>query len=702
MSAPPPSDLNAFLDRLPGWVRHPESAWPEFLQELTRLMGADRAALFLLDPLNPSRVRQVTTHNLSRGYGERVLHLLPHLPGGSLLRSTTYRISVWNHIPGHPDASDTLKQLAREEGYTSAILVPLAFDGHRLGALTLYKDDGTFSPVDMEMLHLVAREFSILYHLIHADNLRRKQLLLLENTRQISRKIVTGEFTLRAGLKEILHVLRLLLTYERAFLLNADNDGRQVLASIPDTGESVALTGPLPVELLHGNGDRLPEILRPLQPFYDKIPSPRSWGLFPLESHRRTLGHLLIFRGETPHFSPGELEVLERFASQLSMFLSNVYLVLDIKRELEIQETLFRLSQKLRHQSTVHEVSRETLQEVMTFYHATEGLILLRTPRGWKIEANAGPAVEKDTLLEDPGGKLLRLLGDPPHPVLLSPDAFPVSLQEHLHSPYPHLAVPIHNTHHGLIGMLVVDLHPTMASTPTVDTLARLATELAGTILERLFAEEHILKTYQETLDLLLEALSAREHGTAEHTDRVTRWAMILGQEMGLNEDEMHILYWGALLHDIGKIGVPDSILQKPTSLTEEEWAWMRQHPEIGARILTRSHFLKSALDVVQHHHERWDGQGYPDGLKGTEIPRLARIFSVVDAFDAMTSDRPYRKALSTEEALKELERNRGTQFDPDVVDVFVRLVRERPEILKETRITPPAGGALKKFFRRI
>ena len=385
------------------------------------------------------------------------------------------------------------------------------------------------------------------------------------------------------------------------------------------------------------------------------------------------------------------------------MFLSNVYLILDIKRELEIQETLFRLSQKLRHQSTIREVSSEILREVMAFYQSTEGFVLLQTAEGWKVEATSGGVPENE---KNHAGyrarEILKALGDPPHPLLASPEEFPPSLQRWLRSPYPHLVVPIHNTHHGLIGLLVVDLHPSLSTAPMVDTLARLATELAGTILERLFAEEHILKTYQETLDLLLEALSAREHGTAEHTDRVTRWAMVLGRELGLNEDEMSILYWGALLHDIGKIGVPDSILQKPSALTDEEWNWMRQHPQIGARILSRSHFLESALEVVQYHHERWDGQGYPEGLRGTEIPRLARIFAVVDAFDAMTSDRPYRKAMSVEEALIELERNRGTQFDPEVVDVFVHLIRTRPDILKEARIIPPAGGALRKFFRRM
>lgn len=133
----------------------------------------------------------------------------------------------------------------------------------------------------------------------------------------------------------------------------------------------------------------------------------------------------------------------------------------------------------------------------------------------------------------------------------------------------------------------------------------------------------------------------------------------------------------GALLHDIGKLAIPDSILLKPGKLTEEEWAIMRKHPEYAYQMLYPIAYLRPALDIPYWHHERWDGKGYPRGLKGEEIPLSARIFAVVDAWDAMRSDRPYRKALSVEEALAEIEKGAGTQFDPKVVAAFLSLIRE-------------------------
>jgi HD-GYP domain-containing protein (c-di-GMP phosphodiesterase class II) len=132
----------------------------------------------------------------------------------------------------------------------------------------------------------------------------------------------------------------------------------------------------------------------------------------------------------------------------------------------------------------------------------------------------------------------------------------------------------------------------------------------------------------------------------------------------------------GALLHDIGKMGIPDAILFKPGPLTEEEWEMMRQHPTHAYDMLSPIAYLRPVLHIPYCHHEKWDGTGYPRGLKGGEIPLAARIFAVVDAYDAMTSDRPYRPAMSHEEAIAELRRCAGTQFDPEVVDVFLRVIR--------------------------
>ncbi|MEI6634855.1 MAG: HD domain-containing phosphohydrolase, partial [Chlamydiota bacterium] len=185
-------------------------------------------------------------------------------------------------------------------------------------------------------------------------------------------------------------------------------------------------------------------------------------------------------------------------------------------------------------------------------------------------------------------------------------------------------------------------------------------------------ALQQLKHSYNMTLHALVASLDAREHKTSNHSQRVCMYAIVLAKAMGLKYALIQNLSMGALLHDIGKLGVPDSILLKPGELTEEEWKLMRRHPEIGWNILRDIDFLEPALDVVLNHHEQWDGRGYPAGLKGESIPRGARIFLVVDALDTITTDRPYRAAVTFAEAFDELRRCRGTQFDPDVVDCFL------------------------------
>lgn len=178
-------------------------------------------------------------------------------------------------------------------------------------------------------------------------------------------------------------------------------------------------------------------------------------------------------------------------------------------------------------------------------------------------------------------------------------------------------------------------------------------------------------QTYDSTLVALSTALDARDHSTQGHTQRVTAYTVVLARCIGLDKADLVHIERGALMHDIGKIGIADSILLKPGPLSAEEWAEMRKHPELGHQILKAVPFLKETMPLVLCHHEHYDGRGYPQGLAGEAIPLGARLFAVADALDAITSDRPYRKARSFREAREELLRNTGTQFDPQAVEVF-------------------------------
>jgi len=188
---------------------------------------------------------------------------------------------------------------------------------------------------------------------------------------------------------------------------------------------------------------------------------------------------------------------------------------------------------------------------------------------------------------------------------------------------------------------------------------------------------------YRSTLQALTAALEARDAETHGHSERVVTFSMRLGREYGLNAAELKALEFGSLLHDIGKIGVPDAILRKPAKLTDEEWIRMREHPTHGQQILRGIKFLEGAARVVAQHHEKWDGSGYPLGLKGEDIDICARIFAVADAFDAITSDRVYRKGRPYEAAVAELDEWADRQFDPKIVAAFHRVPPEDWEELR-------------------
>ena len=194
---------------------------------------------------------------------------------------------------------------------------------------------------------------------------------------------------------------------------------------------------------------------------------------------------------------------------------------------------------------------------------------------------------------------------------------------------------------------------------------------------------------YRSTLKALTAALETRDSETHGHSERVVTYSLRLGREYGLNNEQMKSLEFGSLLHDIGKIGVPDSILRKPAKLTEEEWVRMREHPLHGQQILRGIEFLQGAARVVAQHHEKWDGTGYPLGLQGEEIDINARIFAVADAFDAITSDRVYRRGKPYEAAAQELDDWAGRQFDPKVVEAFHRVPKEDWEELHRQSLLP-------------
>lgn len=206
--------------------------------------------------------------------------------------------------------------------------------------------------------------------------------------------------------------------------------------------------------------------------------------------------------------------------------------------------------------------------------------------------------------------------------------------------------------------------------------LLAICSYLVSSILNRAISDA--VRAYDETIQGWAKALEMRDSETMGHSQRIVELTLTLAKKLGVKDIELFHMRRGSLLHDIGKMGIPDAILNKPDRLTEEEWTIMRKHPVYAREYLSEVSYLAPALDIPYFHHERWDGTGYPEGLKGEEIPFAARIFAIVDVWDALTSRRPYLETWSKEKALLYIQEQAGKHFDPHIVDVFVELIRNQ------------------------
>lgn len=206
--------------------------------------------------------------------------------------------------------------------------------------------------------------------------------------------------------------------------------------------------------------------------------------------------------------------------------------------------------------------------------------------------------------------------------------------------------------------------------------MLRYAEDLRKSYLHERHQREKLIQSQKATAITLAKAIEKRDRYTAGHTDRVTEYAILTAKQLDWPEERLAVLELAGHLHDVGKIGVPDAVLNKPGKLTVEEFEMMKAHPEIGEQILRGIDFLEALVPCVLYHHERYDGKGYPKGLSGEAIPIEGRLLAVSDTFDAMTSSRPYRKQLDPEQAIQEIKRCSGTQFDPNIVGIFLEIWR--------------------------
>jgi response regulator RpfG family c-di-GMP phosphodiesterase len=414
----------------------------------------------------------------------------------------------------------------------------------------------------------------------------------------------------------------------------------------------------------------------------------RASGLFPLVMQGRVIGFLGVASASEDFFSSVRAEFLGAYGLLAAAIMNHAQLYDDARQRLEQLDTLRRIDQDILSSfdlhSTAYPILKKTVKQLQI--DAADILILNRKTQtldyvggiGFKLNTlhytrlNLGESYAGQAALEKRLIYVENLNEDPQN--FLRANHF---REEGFHV---YMGMPL-ISRGDVKGVLeVFQRGPLSPDRKWLRLLETISNQIGIAVDNALLLEnldrsnKELASAYNATIEGLSSALELRDHETEGHTRRVAEMTVRLAEKMGFPALELEILRQGALLHDIGKVGIPDSILLKPSALTADEWEIMKQHPIYASRVLEGIEHLRPAVDIPLYHHEKWDGSGYPKGLRADQIPLQARIFSVVDVYDALTSDRPYRSAWPTADALAYIRQQAGRHFDPKVVGTFLDL----------------------------
>jgi len=374
---------------------------------------------------------------------------------------------------------------------------------------------------------------------------------------------------------------------------------------------------------------------------------------------------------------------IEKIMRERSLFIDNILL----KEEVEKKEQLLKINQELQRKIKEVETMNLILQQLEQATTSKDLFTILVNLSG-KIttcdeayfcinsEETKGPAIitsffrDKNKMMLDGGcikESVVKKVADDGIPLLISENNGSDSV----------LAIPL-KIRSRVFGILISLIRDGKRHFNEKDLyFLNFLTEKASFLIENLALYENIYENLFSTLYAFVETIEARDPYTKQHSTRVTHYAVSVAKAIGCSQEEIDVLNVSGNLHDIGKIGIPDDILLKPGKLTDAEYEIIKRHSSIGSNIIGHFNMWTEEEKIIKHHHERWDGRGYPDGLSGEEIPFLSRILSVADVYDALTSDRSYRKRLSDDVAIGMIRENSGSQFDPKIVDVFLKFYEQ-------------------------
>jgi putative nucleotidyltransferase with HDIG domain len=561
------------------------------------------------------------------------------------------------------------------ENTLSMIDVPILQHGHVKGILTICSEQKyAFSSLDAAIAEGVASE---LMRAWERSSYRQRLTELIQAGISL-----TTLLDPQAAVQEVAVIARKTLEARFVFVTLLDQQGnfsRTAFAGAAPKLYAVLSTNPLDEAIMHAalNATK-PFRVRDLRKYSTakKIeidhPSLRSVLAIPIRLHRLSIGAILAFgKQEGVFFSENDESLADLMSSQAAASIESSWLYQELRSTLNITSMLYQLSVDVIQAEELSMAAELIAQVAHKVTNSTKTGIVLMTREG-HVEAE----VEIDVK-----GLHIR----PEHPMETIDQAIEtgqsiiLSMENGSLVCYPLLT---RGRTYGALWMNIPESRgQNFANLQTLANQAAIALERSILLSESRrqakqleAAYEELEVTYDQTLTSLMSALDARDRETEGHSLRVSRLTCLLAEEIGLNGHQLKALERGALLHDIGKIGISDTVLHKPGKLTDEEWKTMRIHPDIGARIVEGIPFLQDALSIIRYHHERWDGSGYPIGLKGEEIPIQARIFAVADVFDALTSKRSYRTKSSAEEAIQYIKEQSGILFDPLVVEALAKL----------------------------
>jgi putative nucleotidyltransferase with HDIG domain len=576
----------------------------------------------------------------------------------------------------------------------SSVVIPLIFNGYVNGAIALSSEMvNAFNSADIWLAEMAAAELTRSWE---RSRYHQRLMTLVQTGSQLS-AMVQPETAVRevASIsREILQArfifVQIHLGQERNFTQSASSGkAPRLLESLEKSDNSESL---IQMAFHAVQPFRVRDIRKysPTSHLVIDHVGLRSMLAIPIRWHRLSIGTILAFGKQNEvFFNENDQALAELLSIQAGGAFESTWLQQELRGSLRTTSLLYRLSNQIIQAENLQNAAVDIVQTAHKIGKSLTTGIVLFDQKGNSIAEAQIKETEIYTGREHPMGIIKDVL-ESGQVIYLSqgnsmmraclPIQTPILKYGVLWMDIPedpgHKSVSNPNDLQALVNQTAIALERSVLLVES----RRQAAEIKA-------AYDMLEATYDQTLAALMSALDARDRETEGHSSRVSQLTAKLGEALNFSHEQLKVLERGSLLHDIGKIGISDTILHKPGPLSKEEWVVMRKHPDIGAKIVEGIPFLEDTIPLIRHHQERWDGTGYPAGLCGEEIPILARMFSIVDAFDALTSNRPYRQKISTQEATAYLHEQAGILFDPHIVDVFERLIAEsqaNPQFMEE------------------